>query len=91
VSILRAVLGFPRGYQSDVLATVAMLVTSGDGANPRLPNAISLILSKQADQGRWRLERSLNGKMWVDIEQKGKSSKGVTLRALRVLKARESQ
>jgi hypothetical protein len=32
------------------------------------------------------LENTLNGKMWVDIEQKGKPSKWVTLRALRVLK-----
>lgn len=79
--------GFPLGYQSDVLETVMALVTAGYGADPRLSNAISLILSKQDDQGRWPLERSLNGKMWIDIEQKGKPSKWITLRALRVLKA----
>jgi hypothetical protein len=44
------------------------------------------ILSKQGAQGRWKLENSLQGKMWADIEQKGKPSKWVTLRALRVLK-----
>ena len=32
------------------------------------------------------MERSLNGKMLVDIEEKGKPSKWITLRALRVLK-----
>ena len=31
-------------------------------------------------------ERTLNGKMWIDIEQKGQPSKWITLRALRVLK-----
>jgi len=38
-------------------------------------------------RGRWTLEHGLNGKMWVDIEQQGKPSKWITLRALRVLKA----
>jgi hypothetical protein len=32
------------------------------------------------------MENSVNGKMWVDIEEKGKPSKWVTLRALRVLR-----
>jgi hypothetical protein len=32
------------------------------------------------------LANSLNGKMWIDIEKKGKPSKWVTLRALRLLK-----
>ncbi len=32
------------------------------------------------------MERSLNGKMWSDIEAKGKPSKWVTLRVLRMLK-----
>ena len=53
---------------------------------PRLANAFQFILSKQDAQGRWKLENTLNGKMWADIEKKGKPSKWVTLRALRVLK-----
>ncbi len=32
------------------------------------------------------MENSLNGKMWIDIEAKGKPSMWVTLRALRILK-----
>jgi hypothetical protein len=32
------------------------------------------------------MEYTYNGKTWVDVEQKGKPSKWVTLRALRVLK-----
>lgn len=40
-------------------------------------------------QGRWKLEDSLNDKMWIDIERKGKLSKWVTLRALRVIRALE--
>jgi hypothetical protein len=79
-------LGFPLSYWSDVLETTFVLVEAGYGRDPRLANAIQLILSKQDAQGRWKLGNSLNGKMWVDIEKRGQPSKWVTLRALRVLK-----
>lgn len=78
--------GFPLSYRSDVLETTAVLVELGYGRDPRLVNALELVRSKQDSQGRWTLERTLNGKMWLDIEQKGQPSKWVTLRALRVLK-----
>jgi hypothetical protein len=78
--------GFPLSYWSDVLETAGVLAALGYGAEPRLSNLYQFILSKQDRHGRWRLENSLNGKMWVDIERRGKPSKWVTLRALRVLK-----
>jgi hypothetical protein len=78
--------GFPLSYWTDVMETIAVLVELGYGGDPRLSNALQLILSKQDAQGRWKLENTLNGKMWADIEKKGKPSKWVTLRALRVLK-----
>lgn len=79
-------LGFPLTYWSDVLETTTVLTELGYGDDPRLSNALQLILSKQDAQGRWKLENALSGKMWTDIEEKGKPSKWVTLRALRVLK-----
>ncbi len=79
--------GFPLSYTSDVLEALLALTQAGCGSDPRLKNAVALVLSKQDAQGRWAMKHSLNGKMWVDIEQKGKPSKWVTLRALRVLKA----
>lgn len=63
-----------------------MLADLGYGGDPRLRNALQLILSKQDTQGRWKLENTLNGKMWIDIEKRGEPSKWITLRALRVLK-----
>jgi hypothetical protein len=78
--------GFPLSYWSDVLETTGVLVEAGYGQDPRLANAFELILSKQDDHGRWKLENSLNGKTWADIEEKRKPSKWVTLRVLRVLK-----
>jgi len=81
-------LGFPLSYWSDVLETTTVLAELGCGCgnDPRLTNALDLILSKQNAQGRWKLENSLNGKMWADIEEKRKPSKWVTLRVLRLLK-----
>ncbi len=79
--------GFPLSYTSDVLEALLALSEAGYGDHPRLKNAIELMLSKRDADGRWRLRHSLNGKMWADIEAKGKPSKWVTLRAWRVLKA----
>jgi hypothetical protein len=79
--------GYPLSYTSDILEALEVLARLGQARDPRLSNAFEYVLSKQDGEGRWRLERSLNGKMWVDIERKGHPSKWVTLRALRGLKA----
>ena len=78
--------GFPLSYRSDILETTAALSELGYGDDPRLVNALQFVLGKQDNHGRWKMERSLNGKMWSDIEEKGKPSKWVTLPALRVLR-----
>jgi hypothetical protein len=78
--------GYPLGYVTDVLLNLEALAEAGHGSDPRLAEALELVLSKQDEQGRWKLEYSYNGKMWADVEEKGKPSKWVTLRALRVLK-----
>jgi hypothetical protein len=77
--------GFPLSYWSDVLETTAVLADLGHGDDPRLGNAIQFILGKQDEQGRWKLENTMN-RMWVEIEKKREPSKWVTLRALRALK-----
>jgi hypothetical protein len=79
-------LGFPLSYWSDILETLAVLVALGCGADPCLTEAQRWLIGKQDAQGRWKLENTLNGKMWIDIEQRGQPSKWITLRALRALK-----
>lgn len=79
--------GYPIGYVADVLQNLEALAALGQGQDPRLARALEMVEGKQDPQGRWKLEYSLNGKMWADIEKKGKPSKWITLRALRVLKA----
>lgn len=78
--------GYPIGYVTDVLQNLEVLTALGHGENPRLENALNLLLSKQDSEGRWKLEYTYNGKTWRDVEEKGNPSKWVTLRALRVLK-----
>lgn len=79
--------GYPLGYVADVLQNLEALAMLGYARDPRLANALALVEGKQDAQGRWRLEYTVNGKMWVDIEKKGEPSKWVTLRAVRVLRA----
>ena len=61
-------------------------VHRGPLLDPRTREALDLVAGKQDGQGRWKLEATMNGKYVVDIETKGKPSRWVTLRALRVLK-----
>jgi hypothetical protein len=78
--------GYPLGYVTDVLLNLEALAEAGCGADPRLSDAVDLVLTKQDEHGRWKMEYSYNGKMWADVEQKGQPSKWVTLRAVRMLK-----
>jgi hypothetical protein len=78
--------GFPLFYVTDVLQVAEALTEAGYGDDVRLDNTYDLILAKQDQDGRWKMEYSYQGKTWADVEQKGRPSKWVTLRALRVLK-----
>jgi hypothetical protein len=78
--------GYTFSYITDVLHNIEVLTEAGFGHDPRLEEAIELILSKQDEQGRWELEQNYKGKLWFEPEEKGQPSKWVTLRAVRVLK-----
>jgi hypothetical protein len=78
--------GFPTMWDSDALE-VLMILTQLGCRDPRMKEAVELVLAKQDEQGRWRLENTFNGRFRVDIEKKGRPSKWVTLNALRALRA----
>jgi hypothetical protein len=78
--------GFPLSYSTNVLEALHVMAEFGYGSQPVLRDAIRFVLSKQDWNGRWKMESSLNGKMWVNIEAKGKPSKWVTLQAVQTLK-----
>ena len=77
--------GFPLMYQNDALEILGIL-TKLCYKDERMQDAIDILISKQDVQGRWKLENTFNDRFQVNIEQKGKPSKWVTLNALRVLK-----
>ncbi len=77
--------GFPLMYQTDVLEILGILTKLGYSDN-RMQEAIDLVISKQDEQGKWKLENTYNHRFHTNIEQKGKASKWVTFHALRVLK-----
>lgn len=77
--------GFPLMWNTDVLEIMGILTKLGC-RDERMQEAVDLVVSKQDRLGRWKLERSFNGRLQVNIEQKGKPSKWVTLNALKVLK-----
>lgn len=77
--------GFPLMWKIDTLEVLDILTKLGY-KDDRMEDAIHLILSKQNHNSRWKLEKTFNGRVQVNIEQKGKESKWITLFALRVLK-----
>lgn len=78
-------LGFPHMYQTDILEILDILTRLGV-KDERMQDAVDIVVSKQNDQGRWILENTFNGRFITNIETKGKTSKWITLNALRMLK-----
>jgi hypothetical protein len=77
-------LGFPLMYQTDILEILGLLTDLGYH-DLRMGEAVEILKNKQNKERRWKLENSFNGKMIEDIEHKGKESKWITLKALKVL------
>ncbi len=77
--------GFPLMWNTDALEILGILTKLGY-RDKRMEEAVDLVISKQNNQGRWKLETTFNGRFQVNIEKKGEPSKWVTLNALRVLK-----
>lgn len=78
--------GFPWYYQSDLLDGLEALAACGCATDPRFRALTDHVREKQGDDGRWLKE---TGSTAVPIERKGRPSKWITLKALRVLKAAE--
>lgn len=79
--------GFPLGYTSDVLEALVALSEAGRVRDARVKPALELVLEQRDARGHWGLKNSLNGKMWLDLEDMNKPAKWVTLCARCVLKA----
>ena len=49
---------YPLGTTTDVLQNLEVLAALGQAENPRLANALDLVISKQNQQGRWLSEHT---------------------------------
>jgi hypothetical protein len=80
-------LGFPSGYIADVLQVAEVLAELGLAGDPRLAGVIRLVADRQDAGGRWANQQAWRGKLWADVDEPGRPSPWVTLRACRVLRA----
>ena len=78
--------GFPLHYNSDVLEAMYALAEAETPPSAKLKRPLEVIRQKMTADGRWIMQNSLNGKMRVDVEEKGQPSKWLTFRALAVLR-----
>lgn len=78
--------GFPLHYNPDLLESLLGLKAAGIANVPEVQKALDIVESKVGKDGKWKMNRSLNGKMLTDVEKRGEPSKWITLRALEVLK-----
>ncbi len=82
-------LSFPWFYGYNVLRGLSVLTKLGYVNDSRLVDAVELLLKKRQSNGTWLLENAPIGRMHANIEAVGKSSKWITLNALKVLKRLE--
>lgn len=77
---------FPIRWHYDVLRALEYFRSTGDAPDPRMSEAIDLLLSKRQLDGTWLLENTHPGRIHFPLEDgDGRPSRWNTLRALRVL------
>jgi hypothetical protein len=82
-----ALLSYPTGYHYDVLRGLDYLHAAGVSPDERAREAIDIVESKRDTDGRWPLEILHDDDLQFEMgEAEGKPSRGITLRALRVLR-----
>lgn len=79
--------GFPTAYQTDLLELLLAVTELNRIKDKRAQSGIEFVLSRQDELGRWTMEQSFNGRMFTPIERKGRPSKWLTLRAMKVISA----
>jgi hypothetical protein len=77
--------GFPLSYNSDALEALLALAGVGETRRAEYEPALEVVEKAADAQRRWTMRNTLNGKMYEDVEAKGKPSKWLTLRALQAL------
>ena len=75
----------PRWYYN-ILRGLDHFAAVGAPYDPRMDDALDVLVSKRGKDGRWKANAAKSGERHVDFEKAGKPSRLVTLAALRVLR-----
>lgn len=81
----------PNRWHYDVLRGLdyfrSASVLTGQAVDPRLGEAMDFVRSRRLDDGTWPLDWDPTGRVWFDVDDgEGRSSRWLTLRAMRVLR-----
>lgn len=79
-------LSYPSRWRYDILRTLDYFQMAKIGFDPRMTDALNVLIKKQRADKRWPLQAKHKGQTHFDMEISGEPSRWNTLRALRVLK-----
>ncbi len=79
-------LSYPSRWFYDILRALAYFQDAGVEYDPRMQDALDVLLKKRRKDGTWTVQAKHAGKVHFDMEKTGSPSRWNTLRALRVLK-----
>lgn len=83
-------LSYPSRWKYDILRALDHFQAAGAPYDPRLDDALRVLLKKRRKDGAWPVQAKHAGQTHFDMEKTGGPSRWNTLRALRVLKAYET-
>jgi hypothetical protein len=78
-------LSYPYRWRYDILRALDYLHFAGVGFDPRMTDALDIIIGKRKSDDKWPLQSKYAGQTHFDMERGGQASRWNTLRALRVL------
>ena len=81
-------LTYPRDWHYTFLRGLDYLRLTPAISDERLDDAVELLRERRKPNGRWPLQKRIPGTLLVEMEKPGHESRWNTLRALRVLRAR---
>jgi len=77
---------YPPRWKYDILRCLDYFQSANIKYDPRMEDAVDLLLSKRKPTGLWPLQAKHPGQIHFEMEKAGQPSRWNTLRALRVLK-----
>ena len=79
-------LSYPSRWRYDILRALDYFRSAGVPSDPRMEDAIAVVLRKRRPDGTWPLQARHPGRTHFEMESPGQPSRWNTLRALRVLR-----